>query len=299
LRSIEGKPPEPRGDWTPLRWASVRGDYFQAMGVSLLRGRYFSTQDGSNSPLVAIIDESMARRYWPNEDAIGKRFKGQDPRGQSDDWLTVVGIIRDMRRSGLERQPIPHVFEPCMQAIDGHQTGDIVIRVVGSPNALAGPLRTAIREIDHSAILSPVTTLEQQLSEQLSPRRFLAVLLGTFSVIALLLAAIGIYGVLHYSIARRTREIGIRMALGARPSDVVMLVVRNGAKLSIVGFVIGAAAAVVMTRFIKSLVFGITTTDPVTFVGAAILLMIVALLACYLPARRATKIDPMVALRYE
>jgi putative ABC transport system permease protein len=299
LRSIEGRIPEPKEAWTPLRWASIRGDYFQAMGVPLLRGRYFSTQDGPNSPLVAIIDESMAHRYWPNEDAIGKRFKGQDPRGHSDDWLTVVGLIRDMRRSGLERQPIPHVFEPYTQAIDGHQTGDIVVRVVGSANTPAASLRTTVREMDRSAILSPVSTLEQQLSEQLSPRRFLTVLLVAFSVIALLLAAVGVYGVLHYSVAERTREIGIRIALGARPLEVVKLVVREGAKLAIGGLVIGAAAAVVLTRFIKSLVFAIAATDPATFVGAAILLVSVALLACYMPARRAAKVDPMVALRCE
>ena len=130
---MEGRTSEPKERWTPLRWAAVRGDYFQAMGVQLLRGRYFTGQDGPNSPLVAIVDESMARRYWPNEDVIGKRFKGQDPRGRSDDWLTVVGLIRDMRRSGLERGPIPHVYEPCTQAIDGYRTSDLIVRVIGAP----------------------------------------------------------------------------------------------------------------------------------------------------------------------
>jgi predicted permease len=299
LRSIEGYTPESKEHWTPLRWAAVRGDYFQAMGVQLLRGRYFTAQDGPNSPLVAIIDESMARRYWPNEGAIGKRFKGQDPRGKSDDWLTVVGIIRDMRRSGLERGPIPHVYEPCTQAIDGYRTSDLVVRVIGAPGALAQPLRAVVREIDHSAILSSVTTMEQQLSEQLSPRRFQTTLLTIFSLVSLLLAGVGIFGLLHYSVAQRTHEIGIRMALGAHPHEIVKLVVKDGAKLAVAGLVIGAIAATALTRFLKSLFFGVTSTDPATFVSVVILLMMVALLACYVPAHRAARVDPTVALRYE
>jgi putative ABC transport system permease protein len=299
LRNIEGHTPEPKDRWTPLRWAAVRGDYFQAMGVQLLRGRYFTAQDGPNSPLVAIIDESMVRRYWPNEDAIGKRFKGQDPRGKGDDWLTVVGVIRDMRRSGLERGPIPHVYEPYTQAIDGFRTSDLVVRVIGAPGALAQPLRAVVREIDHSAILSSVTTMEQQLSEQLSPRRFQTTLLTIFSLVALLLAGVGIYGLLHYSVAQRTHEIGIRMALGAHPREVVKLVVRDGAKLAVAGLMIGAIAATVVMRFMKSLFFGVASTDLATFVSVLILLMMVALLACYVPARRAARVDPTVALRYE
>jgi predicted permease len=299
LRNIEGHPPEPRERWSPLRWADIRGDYFQAMGTQLMRGRYFTAQDGPNSPLVAIIDESMARRYWPNQDAIGKRFKGQDPRGTSDDWITVVGIIRDMRRSGLERAPIPHVYEPYPQAIEGYKTPDLVVRVLGSSDTLAGPLRTAVREIDPGAILSSVTTMEQQLSEQLSPRRFQTMLLTLFSLAALLLAGVGIYGVLHYSVAQRTREIGVRMALGAQPREVVMLVVKDGAKFAVAGLVAGGIAALAITRFMQSLFFGVTSTDPVTFVGVAVLLITVALLACYAPARRAAHVDPMVAMRYE
>jgi putative ABC transport system permease protein len=156
LRSIEGRSPEPQQRWTPLRWTTVRGDYFQAMGVQLLRGRYFSEQDGRDSPLVAIIDESMARRYWPGEDAIGKRFKGQDPRGHNDDWLTVIGVIRDMRRSGLDKDPIPHVYQPDTQAIDGYQTGGLVVRVGSASASLAQPLRAMVREIDSAAILSSI-----------------------------------------------------------------------------------------------------------------------------------------------
>jgi putative ABC transport system permease protein len=299
LRSIEGRTPEPRERWTPLLWTAVRGDYFQAMGARLLRGRYFSAQDGPHSPLVAIIDEGMARRYWPGEDAIGKRFKGQDARGQNDDWLTVVGIVTDMRRSGLDKEPVPHVYEPNTQAIDGYKTTDLVVGGALSAGALARPLRAMVRQIDQGALLSSVATLETELSDQLSPRRFETLLLSLFSLVALLLAGVGIYGVLGYSVARRTHEIGIRMALGAHPREVVQLVAKDGAKFAVIGLSIGAIGAAAITQFMKSLLFGVTSTDPVTFVGVAILLMAAALMACYLPARRAARVDPIVALRYE
>ena len=297
LRSIEGRSPEPQERWTPLRWTTVRGDYFQAMGVRLMRGRHFSEQDGPDAPLVAIIDESMARRYWPGEDAIGKRFKGQDPRGHNDDWLTVVGVVRDMRRSGLDKDPIPHIYQPDTQAIDGYMTGDLVVRVASA--SLAQPLRAMVREIDSAAILSSITTMQSELSDELSPRRFQTTVLSLFSFIALLLAGVGIYGVLGYSVTRRTHEIGIRMALGARPHEMVKLVLKDGARLAILGLIIGATAATVVTQFLKSLLFGISSTDPLTFLGVAVVLLSIALLACYLPARRAACVNPIVALRYE
>jgi predicted permease len=299
LRSIEGRGPEPQERWTPLRWTAIRGDYFQALGARLLRGRYFSAQDGPNSPFVAIIDEGMASRYWPGEDAIGKRFKGQDARGQNDDWLSVIGIVTDMRRSGLDKKPIPHVYEPSTQAIDGYRTADLAIRVAGSAGSLAQTLRATIREIDQAAVLSSVTTLETELSDQLSPRRFQTLLLSLFSLVALLLAGVGIYGVVRYSVTRRTHEIGIRIALGAHPHKVLQLVVKDGAKFAVVGLLIGLIGAAAITQFVKSLLFGVTSTDPVTFIGIAILLMAAALLACYLPARRAARVDPIVALRCE
>ncbi len=298
LRAIEGRMPEPRDHWTPLSWVSVRGDYFQSMGVPLLRGRYFGPDDGPRSPLVAIIDESMARRYWPREDPIGKRFKGQDARGQTDDWLTVIGVVRDMRRSGLEKNPVPHVFEPSTQAIDGDRTSYLVVRTADDPRSIAAEVRTVVRGISSTAIISDVATLESVLEEQLSPRRFQTSVLGIFSAIALGLAAFGLFGLMHYTVVQRAKEIGIRSALGARRIDIFRLVLTDAAKLALSGIAIGLCGAFVLTRFIASLLFGVRPIDALTFAGSSLLLMISALLASWLPARRAAKVDPMVALRY-
>ena len=298
LRAVSDRAPEPRESWTPLVWQSIRGDYFQAMGTPLLQGRYFSLDDGPNASLVAIIDESMARRYWPGDDPIGKRIKGQDRRGRDDDWVTIIGVVADTRRNGLDRQPIPHVYEWYLQR-NYPFTPDLVVRASGDPMGLAGPLRQAVREQDSAAIVSPVTTVEQQLSSQLTPRRFQMSLLIMFSLIALVLSAAGIYGVMHYWVAHRTREIGIRMAIGAEQRAVMGLVIKEGAKLSLAGVIIGLGSAFILMRLMKSLLFGVSPADPLTFVGISAFLCCVALLACYVPARRAMKIDPMSALRCE
>jgi putative ABC transport system permease protein len=299
LRAIDGRAPEPSTQWTPLKWNSVRGDFFPAMGIQLLSGRYFTQEDNANSPLVAIIDQSMAQRYWPDENPLGMRFKGQDHRGKNDDWITVVGVVSDTRRSGLERSPASHVYEPSSQAIDGDKTPDLVVRFAGEPGGLSAELRNLVRQLAPDAVLSPVTTLDQQLSDQLSLRRFQTLLLALFSLIALLLASVGVFGVLNYSVAQRTREIGIRMALGARRADVLLLVMREGTKLAAAGLALGVVAAAGLTKFMSSLLFGITSTDVVTFSSVAVLLMAVAIVASFVPSRRATKVDPIVALRYE
>jgi predicted permease len=295
LRSVEGRTVEPQEQWTALTWKTISGEYLQGMGVSLLRGRFFSEEDGPNSPPVAIINESTARRYWPNEDAIGKRFKGQDPRGRNDDWVTVIGVIGDMRSHGLDRQPTPYVFQWYKQF--GAIPSDIVVRTIGDPAKFATTLRSAVRSLDQTAVLSQVTTLEEQLSEQMAPRRFQTSLLTLFSIIALTLACIGVYGVMHYMVVNRTHEIGIRMALGAQIRDVLRLIIGEGIKLALVGLLIGLVGAWALTRLMKNLLFGVSATDPLTFIVIALLLMSVALLACWIPARRATKVDPMIALR--
>jgi len=299
LRAVEGLAPEPRDHWTPLSWASIRGDYFQAMGSPILEGRYFTERDGPNSPLVAIIDEAMARRYWPREKPLGKRFKGQDPRGHHDDWLTVVGVVGDMRRSGLETTPTPHVFEPSRQALDEDTTEDLVIRTTGNSKTVADALRPTVRELSNTAILSNVSTMEDQLSDQLRPRRFQTLLLALFSAIAVILAAVGIFGVMHYSVAQRTQEIGIRAALGAEPGDVLRLVLGEATRLGVAGISIGTCAGLILTRYMASLLFGVGPTDSMTFFAVAGILFLVSLMASYIPARRASRIDPMVALRFE
>jgi len=298
LRAIDGRAAEPRDQWTALIWKSVSGDYFQAIGATLLRGRYFTDQDGPDAPLVAVIDESMARRYWPNQDPIGARIKGQDPRGHHDDWVTIIGVVRDMRRSGLEYRPTPHVFEWYRQA-EPSNTEDYVVRTTGDPRALAASLRGAVRALDAGAILSPVTTVDDLLSAQLAPRRFQTWLLGLFSALALLLASVGIYGVMHYSVAQRTHEIGVRVALGARPADILRLVTGEGLRLALLGAVLGFIGALELTPLISNLLFGIRATDPLTFAAVVATLLAVALLACYVPARRAARVDPMEALRCE
>jgi predicted permease len=297
LRSVEGRAPESEAQWAPLDWTTIRGDYIQAMGSQLLRGRFFSERDGNGTPLVAIVDESMARRYWPGADPIGKRFKGFDKRGRNDEWLTVIGVARDMRRHGREREPAAHIYQWYKQS--GEATPDLVLRTTGDPKALAATLRIVVRGLDQTAILSPVTTLEQQLAEQLSPRRFQTGLLGLFSLIALVLASVGIYGVMHYSVVQRTHEIGIRMALGARPGDVLRMVIGQGLALALAGLAVGLAGSWWLTRILSNLLYGVTPSDPQTFLSVSILLTAVAALATSIPAWRAAKVDPLLALRHD
>jgi putative ABC transport system permease protein len=267
------------------------------MGAPLLRGRFFSGRDGVGTPLVAIVDESMARRFWPGEDPIGKRFKGFDARGRNDEWLSVIGVLRDMRRHGLEREPTGHIYQWYKQS--GEATPDLVVRTTGDPKALAATLRQVVRSLDQTAILSPVTTLEQQLAEQLSPRRFQTGLLGLFSLIALVLASVGIYGVMHYSVAQRTHEIGIRMALGARSGDVLRMVIGQGLTLTLTGLAVGLAGAWWLMQILSTLLYGVTSTDPPTFLSVSFLLTAVATLASSIPAWRAAKVDPLQALRHD
>jgi putative ABC transport system permease protein len=297
LRSIEGRPSEPRQQWTALNWNTVREDYFQAMEAELLRGRYFTQQDGPSSPLVAIIDESMARRYWKGEDPIGKRIKGQDRRGHDDDWVTVIGVVGDIRTHGLERAATPHVYEWYRQT--DNPTPDIVVRAAGNPDAIASELRSVVRAEAPTAILSGVTTVQQQLLQQLAPRRFQTFLLGIFSLLALVLATIGIYGLIHYSVVQRTQEIGIRMALGAQRVDILLTVITQGLLLAGIGLGIGLLLDWVSTRLLSRLLYGVAPSDPVTLSTVSLLLIGAALLASLIPALRAVRVDPMQTLRSE
>jgi predicted permease len=293
---LEGRPSDPAEQWIPINWTTIAGNYFQTMGIPLLKGRFFTAQDGPDAPLVVLIDESLARHYWPGEDVVGKRLKGTDPRGRHDDWLTVVGLVKDIRDHGRDREPTPHVYQPQSQSLRFAQ--DLVVRTSNS-TPVAATLRGLMRSIEKDAVLSRITTIEQQLGEQVSRRRFQTWLLTLFASVALLLATIGIYGLLHYSVTRRTREIGIRMALGADVTVVVIMVLRQGLILVAAGVTLGIIGSWLLTRVLSSLLFGVTPTDPVTFALVASTLLFVALVACYVPARRAANVNPTIALRCE
>jgi len=275
---------------------SVSPGYFQATGTSLLHGRYFVALDQAGSPPVAIVNQTMARRFWPGDNPIGKRFKLAGPESKRP-WLTIVGVVGDIRREGLERQPIAQVFRPYTQ--DSWRAMDLVARTASDPSALAPALRAAIHAIDATAPVFEVSTLERRLSEFESPRRFQTLLMALFSAAALLLAAMGIYGLIHHSVAQRTQEIGIRMALGAQAGDVVEMVLRQALGLALIGAAAGVIAALALTQTMASLLYGVKTTDLFTFASAPAALLLIALAASALPARKAARIDPMVALRYE
>jgi predicted permease len=267
------------------------------MRIPLLHGRFFDTRDRANSPLVAIINETLARRYWPHENPIGKRLKGFDLRGQHDDWLTVVGVVRDTRSGGLEKPPFSQIYE--LQEQRGEQIGNLVIRTAGDPATLAASARALLHNLNRNVVVSSISTMEQLLENQEVQRRFQTWLITLFSSFALALAAIGVFAVMHYSVAARRNEIGIRMALGAQPGDITRLVLGNGTRLALSGILAGALAAAWLTRAIAGLLYNVKPGDPVSFAGAALLLLTAALLGSYLPALTASHVDPMSTLRQE
>jgi predicted permease len=287
--AIEGRLPQQPGPCDDL----IAGSFFQTAGIPLLKGRYFSDLDRRDSLPVAIVNDAMARSYWPNEDAMGKRFRFSSRR--SSPWLTVVGVTGDMRRQAIEKQALPQVFRPNAQ--ESEDMLEIIVRTTGDAKLMAGTVRREIESIDKTVAKFDVTTVEQQLGEQTAERRFQTSLVSLFSVIALSLAAIGIYGLMHYFVAQRAHEIGVRMALGASQSSVLGLVVRQGMFLAAAGIATGILLALGFTQLLSRLLFGVTPTDPVTLAAAPAILLAVAALACWLPARRAARIDPMLALR--
>ena len=273
----------------------VSADFFRTLGTPLLRGRFFSIGDGPEAPRVAIINDAMARRAWPGRDPVGRRFK-LGPRDSDGPWYTVVGVVADMRRQGQEREPVPQIFESLAQ--NPPQNADLLIRTSSDdPLAMAGALRAAVRRVEKHAPIYGVTPLEERLGSYLAQRRFQTSLLTGFSVVALLMAAVGIYGLIQYSVATRTQEIGLRMALGAHAGDIFRMIIGEGLTLSLTGLALGLVGAWWLGRAGSSLLVGVTASDPLTFTTVSLLLTTVAIAACYFPARRAMTVDPMVAIR--
>lgn len=291
LRAVEGRALEPSQQWTPMTWSTISGDYFQAMGIPLLRGRFFSNEDTKNKAPVVIINESMAHRYWPGENPIGKGIKGFDARGRNDEWVRVIGVVKDMHSSGLERLPIAQIYETQAQSFD--ETANLVVYT----DASVSVLRETIAALDRSAVLTDASTLGARLDEQNRPRRFQTSVLVVFAAIALALAISGVFATIHYRVAQRTREIGIRMALGADRLAVVGMVLHEGILLVGLGCSIGLAGSMVFSHSISSLLFEVRPSDPLTFAATLLILAAMALIACYFPARRATQVDPVTALR--
>src|SRR5262245_33046883 len=293
---IEGRPPAPPG--APQLFASrvVSGDYFKAMKIPLLKGRVFTESESLNQPPVIIINEAMARQYWPNEDPIGKRLISSSDGWRA--WREIVGVVKDVRYAALDKEAKAQMYIPF-----NHDSGityrTLVIRADGDPMSLVAAVRSQVQAIDKDQPISHIRTLEELVANSVAQRRFNMLTLAILAGVALLLAAVGIYGVTSYSVEQRRHEIGVRMALGARTGDVLRLLLGQGMKLVAVGVAIGLAAAFALTRLISNLLFGVRATDLVTFSAIAILLAGVAAVACYLPAWRATKVDPMVALRCE
>ncbi len=276
----------------------IGGDYFRAIGIPLLKGRTFDEHDAESAPHVVIVSQSLARHFWPQGDAIGKRLK---PGFSNDAWSTVVGIVGDTKQYSLGEAPSPSMYLPYAQARLPFMMQDItfVLRTGSDPLSLVAAARRTVQAVDPDLPVFDVATMEQLVYRSASGPRFNTALLGIFAALALILATVGVYGVMSYAVLQRTHEIGVRMALGAEASDIIRQVVRQGMLLAAGGIATGIAGAWVVTRFLSSLLFGIRPTDPVTFALIPLVVVAAALLACFLPARRAARVDPMVALRYE
>lgn len=292
--NIQGRPPDAPGEDHSTNYYAVTPDYFKAMGITLIRGRLFTERDNSNAPRVAVINETMARRFFPDEDPIGK---GINVTNGPERFREIVGIVGDVKQYGLDQPSTLQTYEPFLQTPFSGVT--LVVRAEGDPTALTAAIRGEVLSIDKDQPVSRIRTLDQIISGSFARQHFSMLLLGVFGAVALVLAAVGLYGVMSYAVTQRTHEIGIRMALGAKTGDVLRLVVGHGIILALIGVGIGLGVALAATRLMSGLLFAVSATDPLTFAGIPVLLTAVALGACMVPARRALKVDPMIALRYE
>jgi predicted permease len=291
---IEGHAPQ-RGGNVPLSMNSrVSVGYFQAMGIRLLQGRDFTEQDKPEMPRVAVINETFARQFWRGENAIGKRFSFE---GVAGPWVEVIGVVQDGKYFSLSERPEPFVYRPMSQTYEGWNI--LVARTRGDPQSVMAAIRGEIQRLDPTLPIYDVRTMTEHMGLPLLPARVAGTVLGGFGVLALILAAIGIFGVMSYAVSQRTREIGIRMALGAGAKEIFKFVVGEGLLLTLIGIVVGLTLALMGTRFLSILLYGVSAIDPLTFAGVTSILALVAFLACYIPARRAMKVDPISALRHE
>ena len=277
----------------------VSANYLQAMNIALRQGRYLEARDNENSLHVAVINETMARQYWPGQNAIGRRFKLGDPQDDIP-WIQIVGVVADVRQMGLDEPVKAEMYFPFRQdESPWYAPRDLVIRTAGDTSGLVSSVRSIVHEVDPDQPISNIATMSDVLGVEAAPRRMGMIMLVAFAGLALLLASLGIYGVLAYFVTQHTNEIGVRMAVGASPFNILALVLKKGMGLTLLGAGVGLAASFALTRLMSSLLFGVNASDPLTFVAVPLVLAAVALVACLIPARRAMKVDPMIALRYE
>jgi putative ABC transport system permease protein len=276
-------------------WNSVTPNYFQTIGARLVEGRFLNSGDGANAPFVVVVNQTLAKTYWPGRTALGHRVRTSN----TTPWRTVVGVVADIKNAALDRPAGTELFFPYDQSPGGRALSWVLVRTQRNPMTLAAAVRGEIHRLDAALPVSNIGTMDDVMATARSRPRFLTLLLTMFSSLSLILAALGIYGVISYAVVQRTNEIGIRMALGAQGTDVLRLIGSAGIRLALLGTLVGTAGALALTRFLSTLLFGVSSLDPLTFAAMALALIAVTLLACYVPARRAAKVDPLIALRYE
>ncbi|HTB21011.1 MAG TPA: FtsX-like permease family protein, partial [Bryobacteraceae bacterium] len=296
--TIEGMALPKPGSFPHPDGHSVSPGYLRTLGVPLLRGREFTDADQQNAPLVGMVNAAIARQFFPNQDVLGKRFMfGHPSTERSPKWITIVGVAADTKLYGLANPARLEVYLPLRQSVLSGMS--LIVKSAADPAALTSSIRGAIASIDKDQPIFAIATMQELVNSSISPQRITLILLGLFSALALVLAAIGIYGVISYSVAQRTHEIGIRMALGADGGGVLRMILAQGVKIAGAGVGIGIFASFGLTRLMTKLLYSVSAADPVTFAAVAIVLVVVAMLACYIPARRALRVDPIIALRYE
>ncbi len=290
---IHGQPTPAPGEEPSANYRAITPDYFATMGIPVLRGRAFTRQDATTGARVTIVDEAFARRHYPGEEAIGRRIDI----GNGTDNAEIIGIVGNVNYTGLDALPTPTMYMSTAQ--DSFNTLWVMARTEGDPNALSGTVRQIVRDLDGRLPAYSMTPLAEVVSESVAQQRFSMLLILLFGGVALFLSAVGLYGVVAYTVSLRTREIGLRMAVGASPSDVLRMIVGGGMKLALLGVALGVGGALALSQLVKAMLFEVEPSDPASYAATAALLLVVAALACYIPARRAMRVDPMVTLQQE